>query len=72
VCKNDEIIVNVKNMLNSFESTTIHWHGIKQNKSQHMDGIGMFTQCPIMPNTKFQYKYKLFIYFLLVKIYIKQ
>jgi len=56
VCQNDLITVNVENMLNSFESTTIHWHGIKQNATQHMDGVGMITQCPIIPHTNFQYK----------------
>jgi L-ascorbate oxidase len=56
VCKNDRIIVNLNNKLNSFEATTIHWHGIKQQGSPHMDGIGMLTQCPITPNTIFQYE----------------
>lgn len=35
-CLNDQITVNVYNKLNSFESTTIHWHGIKQTGTQHM------------------------------------
>ena len=56
VCLNDKIIVNVKNKLNSFESTTIHWHGIKQYGTNHFDGVGMLTQCPIIPNTAFEYR----------------
>lgn len=36
VCQNDQVIVNAHNMLNSFESTTIHWHGIKMNGTPHM------------------------------------
>lgn len=59
VCKDDTIIVNVKNKLFSFESTTIHWHGIRQKGTPNMDGIGMITQCPITPNTFFQYKCEL-------------
>lgn len=56
VCRNDEIIVNVENALHSFQSTTIHWHGIKQRGSPHMDGVGLITQCPISPHSKFEYK----------------
>jgi FtsP/CotA-like multicopper oxidase with cupredoxin domain len=58
VCLNDEIIVNVKNKLNSFESTTIHWHGVKMFKKNHFDGVAMLTQCPIISHTSFQYRFK--------------
>lgn len=55
VCRDDLIVVNVENKLHSFQSTTIHWHGIKQRESPHMDGVGMITQCPITPHTNFEY-----------------
>ena len=58
VCLNDKIIVNVKNKLNSFESTTIHWHGVKMLNKNHFDGVAMLTQCPIISHTWFQYRFK--------------
>lgn len=27
--------------------TGIHWHGIRQINSNHMDGVGGITECPI-------------------------
>ena len=44
-CLGDLIVVNVENKLHTFESTTLHWHGLKQKGSVHMDGVGMITQC---------------------------
>lgn len=58
VCENDEIVVNVFNNLRLSESTSLHWHGILQKDTPFMDGVGMITQCPISPHTKFQYVYK--------------
>ena len=57
VCKGDTVVVNVNNMLRSQRITSIHWHGINFRDSPHMDGVGMVTQCPIVPNSEFQYKY---------------
>ncbi|KAJ8683445.1 hypothetical protein QAD02_019237 [Eretmocerus hayati] len=54
VCHNDEIRVTVKNKLQS-ESTTIHWHGLKQEGTPYMDGVPFVTQCPIPPSTQFEY-----------------
>ena len=56
VCRGDEIVVNVANKLHSFEAISIHWHGLKQSGTPHMDGIAMITQCPILPFTTFQYR----------------
>jgi L-ascorbate oxidase len=56
VCKNDVVIVNLENSLRSQRVTSIHWHGIKQKGTPFMDGVSQITQCPIAPNTKFQYK----------------
>ena len=57
VCKGDTVLVTLTNMLHSFEATTIHWHGLKQRGTPHMDGVGMLTQCPITPMTSFEYKF---------------
>jgi L-ascorbate oxidase len=57
VCKNDIISVYVRNNLHMDESTSIHWHGIRQMGTPYYDGAAMLTQCPIQPHTFFQYKY---------------
>ncbi|XP_060581710.1 uncharacterized protein LOC132738260 [Ruditapes philippinarum] len=58
VCEGDTVIVNVKNHLAGGVGTSIHWHGILQNGSQHMDGVAMVTQCPIPEGATFQYRFK--------------
>ncbi|KAL4230719.1 Mco1p [Mactra antiquata] len=58
VCEGDNIIVNVTNNLAGGEGTSVHWHGILQHGSQHMDGVGMVTQCPIPVYTTFEYRFK--------------
>ena len=42
--KNDEVIIHVKNRLNSGESITLHAHGIFQNGSNYHDGVDQITQ----------------------------
>ncbi|KAF5379393.1 hypothetical protein D9615_006644 [Tricholomella constricta] len=39
-------------------STTIHWHGIFQEKTSWADGAAFVTQCPIAPNDSFLYDFK--------------
>ncbi|WAR12214.1 LAC2-like protein [Mya arenaria] len=56
VCQGDTVVVNVYNQLGDFEGTTIHWHGILQEGTPHMDGVAMVTQCPIPTHSSFQYK----------------
>jgi hypothetical protein len=46
-------------MNESFEATTIHWHGLSQMNSLDMDGVPGITQCPIFPNESFVYKISL-------------
>lgn len=58
VCKGDTVIVNVHNKLRSQRVASIHWHGLRQQNTSFMDGIGMITQWPILPYTSFQYKFK--------------
>lgn len=57
VCKGDTVVVNLENRLRSERVTSIHWHGIKQKDTPYMDGVSMVTQCPIVPQTSFQYKF---------------
>ena len=40
------------------EGLTIHWHGIKQYGTAHMDGVLMITQCPILIHQTFTYSFK--------------
>ncbi|KAF7296307.1 Laccase I [Mycena chlorophos] len=40
------------------KSTSIHWHGLFQNKTNFMDGPAFVTQCPIVPGNSFQYSFK--------------
>ena len=56
VCENDVVLINVRNLLENSESTTIHWHGIRQQGTPFMDGPGYVTQCPIKPMDRFEYK----------------
>ncbi|KAK0719189.1 multicopper oxidase-domain-containing protein [Lasiosphaeris hirsuta] len=55
-CWGDTIIVNVTNNMKG-NGTSIHWHGIRQWRSMHMDGVNGVTQCPIAPNDYFVYKF---------------
>jgi FtsP/CotA-like multicopper oxidase with cupredoxin domain len=57
VCQNDTIKILVNNYLHSSESTTIHWHGLKQKDTPYMDGVSMITQCPINSHTSFEYRF---------------
>ncbi|CEJ82633.1 hypothetical protein VHEMI02685 [[Torrubiella] hemipterigena] len=52
----DTIVVNIDNK--AINATSIHFHGLFQNGTNHMDGTVGITQCPIAPNTQFSYKFK--------------
>lgn len=54
VCKDDRIIVDVKNCLAGSE-LTLHWHGLHQKETPWMDGVPMVTQCPISSGNTFRY-----------------
>ncbi|XP_060065140.1 uncharacterized protein LOC132545474 [Ylistrum balloti] len=56
VCEGDTVMVNVHNKMNGM-GMSIHWHGILQRGSPHMDGVGMLTQCPIHDFATFQYRF---------------
>ncbi|XP_038051053.1 oxidoreductase OpS5-like [Patiria miniata] len=58
VCEHDTIEVKVQNNLINGESVAIHWHGIHQRGTPHMDGVPLVTQCPIPYRSSFTYKFK--------------
>ena len=51
------VTVVVNNKLKS-NGTSIHWHGIRQWLTMHMDGVNGVTQCPIAPGDKFNYTWR--------------
>ncbi|WVQ79588.1 hypothetical protein IAT38_001688 [Cryptococcus sp. DSM 104549] len=51
----DTIIVHVTNDLD--EGQSIHWHGMYQNGTVHMDGVPGITQCPIPAGSSFTYNF---------------
>ncbi|KAF2151927.1 multicopper oxidase [Myriangium duriaei CBS 260.36] len=52
----DTIKVVVHN--SAVNATSIHWHGLYQNGTNHMDGTVGVTQCPIAPGQSFTYEFK--------------
>jgi iron transport multicopper oxidase len=56
VMQGDRVVVNVYNGLRN-ESTSLHWHGIHQRGTNHMDGATGSTQCPIAPGQSFRYEW---------------
>lgn len=57
ICLGDTIEVLLYNRLGSQE-LSLHWHGLQQKDSAHMDGVPMVTQCSILPFGGFRYKLK--------------
>ena len=41
-----------------FNGTSVHWHGIRQWLTMHMDGVNGVTQCPIAPGDSFNYTFR--------------
>ncbi|KAK0733004.1 multicopper oxidase-domain-containing protein [Lasiosphaeria miniovina] len=56
-CWGDTVQVTVVNKL-PYNGTSIHWHGIRQNQTMHMDGVNGITQCPTRPGDSFVYEWK--------------
>lgn len=56
VCKDDLIVVDVMNAMGGTAST-IHWHGLHQRETPHMDGVPFITQCPIEFMSTFRYTF---------------
>ncbi|KAK5711607.1 hypothetical protein LTR17_018307 [Elasticomyces elasticus] len=55
VNEGDTIVVSVENQ--AVNATSIHWHGIYQRGTPHMDGTVGITQCPIAPGGRFTYEF---------------
>ncbi|TKW02106.1 hypothetical protein SEVIR_8G223100v4 [Setaria viridis] len=55
VTEGDSVAVHVVNK--SPHNLTIHWHGVKQRMNCWADGVPMITQCPILPNQSFTYRF---------------
>lgn len=53
----DTVEITVVNDLDS-ESTSVHWHGLHQMGSNHMDGAPGITQCGIPPGGNLTYTFK--------------
>jgi len=56
-CWGDTMEITVHNRLQG-NGTSIHWHGVRQWLSMHMDGVNGITQCPIAPGDKFVYRWR--------------
>lgn len=54
--KGQTMIIHVRNLMHT-ESTSIHWHGIKQTNTVDSDGVAFITQCPIPPGQNFTYRF---------------
>ncbi|KAH7247122.1 hypothetical protein FSOLCH5_012356 [Fusarium solani] len=52
----DTILVNAHNNLGN-QTTSLHFHGLFMNGSNHMDGPSQVTQCPIPPGSSFLYNF---------------
>ncbi|KAK5167025.1 uncharacterized protein LTR77_007754 [Saxophila tyrrhenica] len=55
----DEVIVHLTNGLDieGLNGTSLHFHGIRQNHTNEMDGVSSITQCPIAPGHSMTYKW---------------
>jgi iron transport multicopper oxidase len=52
----DTVVVNVENGLGN-ATTSLHFHGLFQNGTAHMDGAIGATQCAIVPGATFKYNF---------------
>ncbi|XP_053987926.1 uncharacterized protein LOC128881170 [Hylaeus volcanicus] len=57
ICLGDTIELLLYNRLGSQEFS-LHWHGLQQRGTAHMDGVPMITQCSILPFGGFRYNLK--------------
>ncbi|KAF8351839.1 Cu-oxidase-domain-containing protein [Amanita rubescens] len=58
--KNDQLQIEVVNNLNDStmtQGTSVHWHGIFQNRLAAEDGVAWVTQCPIAAGDRFLYNF---------------
>lgn len=56
VNRGDQLVVNVNNQLGN-QSTSVHFHGMYQNGTTHMDGPVGVSQCQVPPGNTFTYNF---------------
>lgn len=56
VSEGQKVRVDVHNFLRE-EGITVHWHGITQQGTPWMDGVGYLSQSPVQPGQSFQYEF---------------
>ena len=56
VTEGQKVVVDVHNWLAN-EGVTIHWHGVHQQGTPWMDGVGFLSQAPITPGSVFRYMF---------------
>uniref|UniRef100_A0A182J835 Uncharacterized protein n=1 Tax=Anopheles atroparvus TaxID=41427 RepID=A0A182J835_ANOAO len=56
VCRGDLLVIDIVNKM-AGTAATIHWHGLHQRATPHMDGVPYITQCPIGFGNTFRYAY---------------
>ena len=56
VTEGQKVVVDVHNQLAS-EGVTVHWHGVHQQGTPWMDGVGFLSQAPITPRSVFRYAF---------------
>ncbi|XP_067684150.1 uncharacterized protein [Haliotis asinina] len=56
VYQGQTVLVHVTNNMDS-DTTSVHWHGVRQKGSPWMDGVPFLTQCPILPGHTFTYQF---------------
>ncbi|KAL9091938.1 MAG: hypothetical protein Q9165_004690 [Trypethelium subeluteriae] len=54
----DKLEITVRNKLDNYNGTSIHWHGIRQLNSNWYDGVSGVTECPIPPGDEFTYVWR--------------
>ncbi|KAJ6259587.1 Laccase-2 [Drechslerella dactyloides] len=57
-CWGDIFEITVINRLNNHNGTAIHWHGVQQIGTNHMDGAAGVGQCPIPPGGSMTYRWR--------------
>ncbi|KFY98451.1 hypothetical protein V500_01661, partial [Pseudogymnoascus sp. VKM F-4518 (FW-2643)] len=55
-------ITVTNNITSPEEGTTLHWHGLHQEKTPWFDGIPSVSQCPIAPGKSFTYTFQAGLY----------
>lgn len=55
----DTVVVHITNSLNEAQNgTSIHFHGIRQNYTNPMDGLSSITRCPTAPGDSITYTWR--------------